>query len=51
VDILPRVAIFGIFGPALSAAIGYLADGMAGAASGFSISLGPLIIVWLFGAR
>ena len=37
--------------PVLSAAAGYLLDGMVGAASGLFIPLGPLIVAWLFGTR
>ena len=38
-------------GPLLGAAAGYLLDGVAGAASGFVIPMGPLVLAWLFGGR
>jgi hypothetical protein len=37
--------------PVLSAAAGYLLDGVVGAASGLLIPLGPCIVAWLFGTR
>lgn len=37
--------------PLLSAAAGYVLDGVVGAASGLLIPLGPLIVAWLFGTR
>lgn len=40
-----------MFGPLLGAAAGYLIDGMAGAASGFVVPIGPLVLAWLFGER
>ncbi len=39
------------FCPLLGAAVGYIVDGLAGAASGFLIPVGPLIVLCLFGAR
>jgi hypothetical protein len=29
----------------------YLVDGVTGATSGFLVPVGPLVLVWLFGAR
>ncbi|HEY7434373.1 MAG TPA: hypothetical protein VIE41_04465 [Methylomirabilota bacterium] len=40
-----------MFGPLLGAAAGYLVDGVTGATSGFVISIGPLVMAWLFGER
>lgn len=40
-----------MFGPLLGAAAGYLVDGVTGATSGFVISIGPLVVAWLFGGR
>lgn len=37
--------------PLLSAATGYLLDGLVGAASGLLIPLGPLLMAWLFYTR
>ena len=37
--------------PLLGAAAGYLVDGETGAASGFAIAMGPLVVAWLFGGR
>ncbi len=37
--------------PLLSAAAGYLLNGMTGAASGLLIPLGPLLVAWLFYTR
>ncbi len=40
----------GLF-PVVSAAAGYLLDGVVSAASGLLIPLGPLILAWLLGTR
>ncbi len=48
VDIVQRVFVLC---PVLGAAVGYLVDGVTGAASGFLIPVGPLIVAWLFGTR
>jgi hypothetical protein len=37
--------------PLLGAAAGYLVDGITGATSGLVISIGPLVVAWLFGGR
>jgi len=37
--------------PMVSAAAGYLLDGVVGAASGLLIPLGPLLLAWLLGTR
>jgi hypothetical protein len=47
-DIVSRAFLLG---PVLGAAVGYLVDGLTGAASGFTIPLGPLILAWVFGPR
>jgi hypothetical protein len=39
------------FCPVFGAAVGYLVDGVTGATSGFLVPVGPLVLVWLFGAR
>ncbi len=39
------------FCPLLGAGVGYIVDGLAGAASGILIPVGPLVVLWLFGAR
>jgi hypothetical protein len=38
-----------MFGPLLGAVAGYLVDGVTGATLGFVISIGPLVVAWLFG--
>jgi len=48
VGILQRTVVFS---PVLGAAVGYLVDGATGAASGFLIPTGPLLIAWIFGTR
>jgi hypothetical protein len=48
VDIVQKACMFC---PVLGAAAGYLVDGVTGATSGFLIPMGPLIVMWLFGAR
>ncbi len=40
-----------VFCPVLGAAVGYLVDGATGAALGFLIPTGPLLIAWIFGTR
>jgi hypothetical protein len=37
--------------PLIGAATGYLGDGITNATSGFVISIGPLVVAWLFGGR
>ena len=37
--------------PVVTAAAGYLLDGVACAASGLLIPLGSLVVVWLLGSR
>jgi len=37
--------------PVLGAAVGSLIDGATGAASGFLVPAGPLLIAWMFGTR
>jgi hypothetical protein len=39
------------FCPLLGAAVGYMVDGLAGAASAFLIPIGPLVVLCLVGAR
>lgn len=48
VDIMQKAFMFC---PVLGAAAGYLVDGGTGALSGFVIPMGPLIVLWLFGAH
>ncbi|HEX9748203.1 MAG TPA: hypothetical protein VGB86_07370 [Methylomirabilota bacterium] len=38
-------------GPLLGAVTGYLVDCVARAPSGVVISIGPLVVAWLFGGR
>jgi hypothetical protein len=40
-----------MLGTLLGAAAGYLVDGGSGATSGFVISIGPLVVAWLFGGH
>jgi hypothetical protein len=40
-----------MLGTLLGAAAGYLVDGVSGATSGFVISIGPLVVAWLFGGH
>lgn len=40
-----------MLGPLLGTAAGYLVDGITGAASGFVIPIGPLVVAWLFAGR
>jgi len=39
-----------VLSPVLGAAMGYLAGGLTGAASGFLIPVGPLLLGWLLEA-
>ncbi len=48
VEIMRRALVFL---PLLGAAAGYLVDGGHGAASGFVVPMGPLVVMWLFGTR
>ena len=40
-----------LLGPLFGATAGYLVEGVTGATSGFVISIGPLVLAWLFGGR
>ena len=40
-----------MLGTLLGAAAGYLVDGVSGATAGFVISIGPLVLAWLFGGH
>jgi hypothetical protein len=50
-DVMDIVQLAWMFGRLLGAATGYLVDGATGATSGFVITIGPLVVAWLFGER
>ena len=50
-DVMDIVQLAVMLGPLLGVTAGYLVDGVTGATSGFVVSIGPLVLAWLFGSR
>lgn len=50
-DVMDIVQVAMVLGPLIGATAGYLVDGVTGAASGFVIPFGPLVVAWLVGER